>query len=121
MLGEVVEAALDSEIGGAVDHRLDPESTAFLQVLLDARMLVVRVDGDLGAPCHHPGGELTLGVAADPAREDELDLVGTTYVEVVGDSRLEEGSSPARGVEDDGAADLELAHGELPPESGQSI
>src|ERR1019366_4620863 len=116
-----MEAALDTEIGGAVHHGLDPEGTAFLQVLLDPRMLVERVDGHLGSPGHHPGGELALGVAADPARKDELDLVGSSDVEVVGDRRLEEGAGPAGGVEDAGAAEFDLAHGELPPKSGQSI
>src|ERR1039458_3246138 len=84
-------------------------------------MLVERVDGDLGATGHHPGGELALGVAADASGKDELDLIRTTDVEVVGDRRLEEGADPAGSVEDDGAADFDLAHGEFPPESGQSI
>src|ERR1035438_5714547 len=84
-------------------------------------MLVERIDRDLGAPGHYLGGELAFGVAADPTREDQLDLVGAADVEIVGHRCLEESPGPARGVKDDGATDFDLAHGELPPESGCSI
>jgi hypothetical protein len=56
--------------------------------LLDALVLVERVDCDFGTPGHHLGGELALGVLADLAREDELDFFGAADVEVIGDGGL---------------------------------
>src|SRR5207237_118816 len=55
------------------------------------------------------------GVAADPAAEDDLDVVRAADVEVVGDQGLEEAAGVAGCIEDDRAGDLDLAHRGLPP------
>jgi hypothetical protein len=57
-------------------------------------------------------------VVADAAAEDELDLVGAAEVEVVGHQCLEQAAGPAGDVNDQGAADLDLAHRQLPPVPG---
>src|SRR5262249_25644713 len=67
------------------------------------------------APVDELGGEGALGVLAHLAAEDELDLVGSTQVQVVGDQALDQAASATRGIEDQGPRDLDLAHGELPP------
>ncbi len=49
------------------------------------------------------------------AGEDDLDVVGSAEVEVVGDQRLEERPGVAGHVEDQGAGGLDLPHRQLPP------
>ena len=49
------------------------------------------------------------------------DLLGTADADVVGYEGLKEAPGPARVVEDQGAGDLDLAHGELPPVAGRSV
>ena len=78
-------------------------------------MLVEDVDGDLHPAGDHPGGKAAVGVGADAPVEDERDLVGTAGPQIVGHQRLEERPRPAGGVQDQGAGDLDLAHGQLPP------
>src|SRR6185437_15872290 len=48
-------------------------------------------------------------------------FVGPTEVEVVGDQRFEEPAGVAGGVEDDGAGELDLPHGGLPPVAGVTV
>ena len=91
------------------------------QVLLDPGVLVKGVDRHLGAPGDDLGGELALGAGADLAAGDHLDLVGAADVDVVGHGGLEGRSGLARGVEDDGAGHLDLAHGQLPPVAGCAV
>src|SRR3974390_945489 len=66
--------------------------------------------GALGAGTKTPGGR-----AAAPPAEDDLHVLRAADVEVVADQRLEEGPGTAGSVEDDGAGDLDLAHGQFPP------
>ena len=50
--------------------------------------------------------------------KDDLDVVGLTEVEVVGDERFEEPAGVTGCVEDDGAGKLDPPHGGLPPVAG---
>jgi hypothetical protein len=64
-------------------------------------MLVEHVDQDTAVVAAvDRGPEHAPGVAADLAGEDDLDVVRAADVEVVGDQRLEEATSMARGIED---------------------
>jgi hypothetical protein len=67
------------------------------------------------------GAERPGRVAADAAAEDDLDVLRAAQVQVVSDQRLEERPGPARGVEDDGAGDLDLPHRALPPVPGIAV
>lgn len=100
---------------GVVDDRLDADGLAFLQVLLDAALLVVEVDLDVGADAENAGPKDAGSVLANLAGEDGGHFVGAADADVVGDQGLEERACPAGVVEDKGAGDLDLAHGELPP------
>ena len=62
-LGEVVKAASDAEVGWVVDDRLDPERAAVFEVLLDAGMLVAKVDSHFGAAGHDPRAEPVAGAS----------------------------------------------------------
>ena len=89
---EIVQAALAAQVVGGVDHGLDSERPAVLQVLLDAGVLVEGVHRDLGAAGDDFGLELAPGgalAAADLAVEDDLDGVRAAKIEVVGDECLE--------------------------------
>jgi hypothetical protein len=55
------------------------------------------------------------------AGEDQRDLLGPPDADVVGDQRVKEAARAARIVEHQCAADLDLAHRELPPVAGGAI
>ena len=93
-VGEVVEAALAAEVVGFVDHGFDAQRPAFFEVLLDPGLLVEHVDGDVGAAGDDLGGELA-GCCVGSTVEDDLHLVGTADVQVVGDDGFEEAAGPA--------------------------
>ena len=119
--GEVLQAAFDVEIVGAVDDRLDPQRAAVLEVLLDAGVLVAEVDPDLGAGREDPGLVAMLGRASELAGEHERDFFGAADPDVVLHQRFEERSCAARVVEHERAGGLDLAHRELPPVPGGTI
>src|SRR6266545_2484958 len=119
---EVGQQPLAAEVVGVVDHGLDAQGTAVLEVLLDAGVLVEHVDGDAAGVPVDRGLEGAGGFAAAwVAFEDELDAFGASQVEVVGHQRLEEGSGVAGGVQHDGAGGLDLPHGQVPPEPGVTV
>jgi hypothetical protein len=113
---------LAAEVVGVVDHGLDAQGTAVLEVLLDAGVLVEHVDGDaVGVPVDR-GLEGAGGLSsARVAFEDELDVLGAAQVEVVGHQSLEERPGVTCGVEHDGAGGLDLPHGQVPPEPGVAV
>jgi hypothetical protein len=61
---QVVQAALAAQVARRVDDRLDPQCPSVFQVLLDPRVLVEGVDGDLGAAGDDLGLERALGGGA---------------------------------------------------------
>ena len=119
--GEMLQAAFDVEVVGAVDDRLDPERAAVLEVLLDARVLVAEVDPDLGAGGEDPGLVAMLGRSPQLTGEDHRDLFGAADPDVVLNERFEEAAGAARVVEHERAGRLDLAHRELPPVAGGTI
>src|SRR5215471_14056634 len=99
-LRKIVQAFADPEVVSVVDGRLGPQGPVFLVVLLDARVLVIDVQGWGDILCDHPGAEAGLGTARDPAFEDEFDLLGAAQVVVLADHLLEEQTTVQRLVED---------------------
>jgi hypothetical protein len=119
-LGEMVQAGEHADVGGLVDHGLDPQRAVALEVLLDARALVAKVDPHTGAARDDPGGEpvaLALGLAGGHDR----DLFGAANRDVVGNQRFEEAPGATRRVEHQRARHLDLAHRQIPPIAGGAI
>src|SRR5215831_5946232 len=69
-LRKIVQAFADPEVISVVDGRLGPQGSVFLVVLLDARVLVIDVQGWGDILCDHPGAKAGLGMARDPAIEE---------------------------------------------------
>ena len=57
-LDDIDEAMSHSKIGGAIDYCPDTDCTTLLEVFLDTRVFVERVESDIGAP-----GRVTILVA----------------------------------------------------------
>jgi hypothetical protein len=85
----VAEQAADAEVVAVVDRRLRPERATLLPVLLDLRGAVVDVDPGLDAAVDHPGLEAAGRAAADPAAEDDRDVVGAAERQQVAERLLE--------------------------------
>ena len=88
---------------------------------MSAAALVAEVDADVAAGGEDPCCERALVGLAQLAGEDHRDLFGAADGDVVGDQRFEEAAGAAWVVEDQRAADLDLARGELPPVAGRAI
>ena len=111
----------DAEVVGVVDGRLGSERAAFLEVLLDLGVLVVRLDLRLGAAMNDAGAEPSRGAGDDLAAERDLHVVGAPERELVGDHQLEPVAARGRLVEHAGVGDLELADRERVAVAAQSI
>src|ERR1700739_1091405 len=74
-LCKIVQAFADAKVVSVVDGRLGPQGPVFLVVLLDARILVVDVQGRGDILRDHPGAEASFRMARDPAIEEEFDLL----------------------------------------------
>ena len=120
-LAQVGKAPLAAEVTGRVHDGLNPQGALVFEVLLDPRMFVEGVDGDLGAAGDDFGLELRGGVGADPPVEDDLDSVRAAQIKIVSDQRLEEAAGVTGGVEHDRAGHLDLGHRQLPPVAGQLV
>jgi hypothetical protein len=62
----------------------------------------VGVEGDLVTAAQQPGAITAHGSGGDPAAEDDLHLLRSADIEVVGAQRIEKSPGMARCVEDDG-------------------
>jgi hypothetical protein len=100
---------------GVVDNGLHSQRAVLLQVDLDPRVLEGQVHRDLVAAVQQPGGEGPRGLAGDPGGEDDLHMLRAAQVDVAGQQLLKDGPDPARVVEDQGAGDFDLPHGQLLP------
>jgi hypothetical protein len=80
--GQIAEPTLAAKVIGRVADGLDAQGAAFLQVLLDPRVLVENIDDHV----HSAGDDLRregpVGVRADLAAKGELNLMGAAQVEV---------------------------------------
>src|SRR6201981_3215520 len=107
-LRKIVQAFSNAEVVSVVDGRLGPQGPVFLVVLLDARVLVIDVQGWGDLLRDHPGAKAGFRRARYPALEDEFDLLRAAEIEVLADHLLEEQATMHRSVEDLGGGELHL-------------
>ncbi len=98
-LRQVVQTLADAEVIGVVDRRLGAQCPIFLVVLLDARVLVIDVQGRSDVLGEDTGAEPPRRPAIDLAIEDQLHLLRPAEIEVLTDHLLEEQSAVHRPVE----------------------
>ena len=82
-------------------------------VLLDARSFVVDVQRRNDSVGDHPRAKRSRGTFGNPALKDELNLFGTTDVEVLPNHFLEEDPSAYRAIEHLGKREFDLENGKL--------
>src|SRR6201987_805008 len=120
-LCKIVQAYADAEVVSVVDGRLGPQGPAFLVVLLDARVLVIDVQGWGDIPRDHPGAKAGSRMARYPAIEDEFDLLRAAEIEVLADHLLEEEATVHRSVEDLGGGELRLQDRDIVAVTGLAV
>src|SRR5215471_15626394 len=120
-LRKIVQAFANPEVVSVVDGRLGPQGPVFFVVLLDARVLVIDIQGWGDILCDHPGSEAGFGIAPDPAIEDEFDLFGAAEIEVLADHLLEEQTTVQRSVEDLGGGELRLQNRDIIAVAGLAV
>src|SRR3984893_16607776 len=98
-LRQIVQALADAEVIGVVDRSLGTQGPIFLVILLDARVLVVDIQGRSDVLGEDTGAKPPRGAAIDLAVEDQLDLLRPAEIEVLADHLLEEQSAVHRPVE----------------------
>src|SRR5246127_4610412 len=94
-LCKIVQAFADAEVVSVVDGRLGPQGPAFLVILLDARVLVIDVQGWGDIPRDHPGAKAG--------------------------SRIEEQATVHRSVEDLGGGELRLQDRDIVAVTGLAV
>ena len=105
--------ATDAEVVRVVDRGFRAQGATFLEILLDSRLLVLKVQRVVHARRQHPRAEAARRALADAPLEDQLHPVGPPGVEVLAQHFLEEHAAPLRAVEDLGQRELGLQHRHL--------
>src|SRR3974377_790480 len=104
-----MQSLADGEVVGVVDGGFSAQSALLLVILLDPGVFVVDVERGCDALGEDAGAHPPRGSAGDPAIEDQLDLLGTTEIEVLADDLLEEHAAIAPGGRAPGSGKTRLA------------
>src|SRR6202008_3335377 len=120
-LCKIVQAFADAEVVSVVDGRLGPQGPVFLVVLLDARVLVIDVQGWGDLLRDHPGAKAGFRRARYPGIEDEFDLLRAAEIEVLADHLLEEHATMQGSVEDLGGGELRLQDRDIVAVAGLAV
>ena len=123
-LWEIVQASADPEVVSVIDRRLGSQCPVFLVILLDAldaRVLVIDVQGWGDVMGDHPGAELPPRLASDLAIEDELHLLRAAEIEVLTDHLLEEQAAVPRAIEHLGGGELRLQDRDIVTVAGLAV
>jgi hypothetical protein len=96
--GQIAQASAEAEVAGVVDGGFGPQRAFLLEVLLDARGLVVDVQRRGDVVGDDAGAKTPWGAPGDTPIEDQADLLGAAEVEVLADDLLEQMPSAERTV-----------------------
>jgi len=118
---QIAQTLANAEIVGVVDGGLGAQGAVFLVVLLDARVLVIDIQGRRHVLSNDAGAETSGGSRRNPAIEDEPDFFWSAEVEILTDDVLEEEAAVLGLVEDLGERELGLQDGNLVAVSGLAI
>src|SRR4051794_10474169 len=88
--GQVVQSLAEVEVTSVVDGRLRPQRTAFLIVLLDPIFQTVVVQRGDYSLSDQSGQETPRSLGRDYLVKDQLDLIRTTKIQVLGDHLFKE-------------------------------
>ena len=83
--GQVLQRLADAEVARVIDGGFGTESPALLVILLDARVLVVNVQGWHDPVGDHPRPEAARRPFVDAAIKNQLHLAGTAQIEILPD------------------------------------
>src|SRR2546422_937562 len=89
-LGHLLQALVESKVGGIVKSPLGAQSAAFFEVLFEIKMLVADVQARMDALTQYARAETARRGADNLAWENQLHPVWSAQVEVVADDFLEE-------------------------------
>ena len=96
---QVAQVLADIKVAGVVDGGFRAQGAAFFVILLNARSLVVDMEGRNHSVGDNPRAKWSGRAFRNPALKDELDLFGAANVEVLPDYFLAENPSAYRAVE----------------------
>ena len=74
--GEIADLSLDAEIVRVVDYCFGPQCSPTLEILLDARTLVIEVHRWNDSVRDHASSKASFCLGKDTTIEDELDVIG---------------------------------------------
>jgi hypothetical protein len=123
---QVTQPLADVEVAGVVDGRLRAGSDLgyfrnLLEVLLEARVLVIDVERGDHPVGEHPGSKTPRCLLRHTAAKDQLDHVRTADVEILPADLLQEDAATQRTVQDLGQGELGLQDGQLIAVAGLTI
>src|SRR5207249_2950441 len=103
---QVAQVLADIKVAGVVDGGFRAQGAAFFVILLNARSLVVDMEGRNHSVGDNPRAKWSGRAFRNPALKDELDLFGAANVEVLPDYFLAENPSAYRAVEPLGGSSI---------------
>lgn len=119
--GQVAQALADIEVTGVVDRGFSSQSAAFFVILLNARSLIVDVQGRNDTVGNYSSTKRSRCPSGDPSLKDQLDLFGAADIEVFANYLFEENPPTDRTVEHLCQRKFDLQDGKLIPVSSLPV
>src|SRR5438128_4115487 len=115
------DAAPDIEVTGIADDRLGTQRPSLFEVLLDPRRLVVTAQRGVYTPSHDSGTKSPGSTTANPAMENQRDLIWPAHVQVISNNALKPHPACLWPVEYASVGNFKLAECHLISVSGSHV